>query len=50
MSSAMDGFKTRRKELEDIVGHVIKPREKFSKSPKKTKKEKVKKILMPFHV
>lgn len=40
MSAAMDGFKARRQELEDIVCHVSKHKEKFSKKPKKNKKKK----------
>ncbi|CAB4415794.1 unnamed protein product [Rhizophagus irregularis] len=36
----MDGFKARRQELEDIVGHVSKHREKSSKNSKKDKKKK----------
>jgi len=40
MSSAVDGYRTRKKEYEDIVGHVAKLREEFSKKSKKDKKKK----------
>ena len=40
MSSAVDGFKARRKELEDIVDHVTKHRETSSKKSKKNRHKK----------